>query len=805
MNKIKTIKISGIRGIRDTLTLSLDKRSLLIYGDNGTGKSSITDAMEWFYRDKIAHLSGEEIGKDSIRNIFLSPDDDAKVEINFSNNKLDCEKSVGKSLRSFASNSSKEFYSYFTESQNENLILRYRDLVEFIYATKGQKLTYLQNIIGFSEVHEMRRLLKSFANKFEKNIRIANYSNKKSEQQRILMECLVQNITSPTQFFEAATKLIKPLKLGKEIKSFKDAREILKSIETKEETHLVEQINFYNKIADNLSEMDGEIDAIHKAYKTFHSTYTELRKDANKIKKLQLLSLLTEGLKVLKKDIFKDNSCPLCQQEKNKLTLIKELNQRIEELKELQEEQNNLEEQSDELSEILQNNLATVNALLREKLLKEKENSAANKIITELKTALTSIEEELEKDIFSTEPIKEPSKIQIEKKNIKALIEQAKKKAKDITDSIKGNLKLQIHTKLSRAIDAYIAHRKIEKEHELMMKQQITFKSLYDDFIKRQEEALTVFLKMFSSDINKHYVAMNPNEKVEDIKLVPMKDKYDELEGITINYKFYSKSQTPPTALLSESHINCLGLSFFLASVKAFNKENGFFILDDVISSFDGNHRTRFIRLLVNEFNDYQVLLLTHEKDFFDIAASEAKRKNWLITSLSWTMEKGASFETPLVDIRTKIEEKFKAKDTDGLGNLVRKYSERHLKQIAHNIEATLAFRFNDKNEDRMMNELLSGVLSKVNKHSPTDLKTKHNIDNLLASPLLIANKTSHDSSLKENIKDLEVFWEDVKTMVKTFYCAEDKCKSFIAMKNLDTVKNKIRCDCGTVCYDWKK
>jgi hypothetical protein len=184
---------------------------------------------------------------------------------------------------------------------------------------------------------------------------------------------------------------------------------------------------------------------------------------------------------------------------------------------------------------------------------------------------------------------------------------------------------------------------------------------------------------------------------------------------------------------------------------------------------------------------------------------SEAKRKNWIIKSLSWSAENGVGFEIPIVDLRSKIEEKFKSKSIDGLGNDIRKYGERQLKQIALNIEADLPFRLNDRNEDRMMNELLCGVQSKINKHSPAILKTKNNIDSLLASPLLIGNKASHDSSFKENISDLEVLWEDVKKLVKLFYCSEEKCESFISIKNFDTVKNEIRCSCGTLNYDWKK
>ena len=135
---------------------------MLIYGDNGTGKSSITDALEWYYFSKIEHLKGEETrGKENntIRNVFLNPSDEAKIEIQYSNKSFDNEKSINNLLKTFNSNSYKEFATYFSQSQSENLILRYRDLVRFIIATKTEKLQELQNIIGFSDVQQMRSLL----------------------------------------------------------------------------------------------------------------------------------------------------------------------------------------------------------------------------------------------------------------------------------------------------------------------------------------------------------------------------------------------------------------------------------------------------------------------------------------------------------------------------------------------------------------------------------------------------------------------------------------------------------------------
>ena len=63
MIKINKLEIKGMRGIRKILPLDLSpSKSLLIFGDNGSGKSSITDVLEWHYYRKVEHLSTEEIG-----------------------------------------------------------------------------------------------------------------------------------------------------------------------------------------------------------------------------------------------------------------------------------------------------------------------------------------------------------------------------------------------------------------------------------------------------------------------------------------------------------------------------------------------------------------------------------------------------------------------------------------------------------------------------------------------------------------------------------------------------------------------
>ena len=57
--KIKSIKISAFRGIPNTLDLNLQSKSLLLQGENGTGKSSIIDAIEFLFTGKISHLKSK--------------------------------------------------------------------------------------------------------------------------------------------------------------------------------------------------------------------------------------------------------------------------------------------------------------------------------------------------------------------------------------------------------------------------------------------------------------------------------------------------------------------------------------------------------------------------------------------------------------------------------------------------------------------------------------------------------------------------------------------------------------------------
>src|SRR3990167_2403892 len=62
--RINAITLSWFRGAADPVSLEPDCKSMVVYGVNGSGKSSFVDAVEYVLKDgKIGHLSHEYSGK----------------------------------------------------------------------------------------------------------------------------------------------------------------------------------------------------------------------------------------------------------------------------------------------------------------------------------------------------------------------------------------------------------------------------------------------------------------------------------------------------------------------------------------------------------------------------------------------------------------------------------------------------------------------------------------------------------------------------------------------------------------------
>jgi len=805
--KIKSISITGIRGIKDTISLPLNEKSVLLYGDNGTGKSSISDAIEWFYTDKVSHLAGSEIDlKDALRNSYQKDSDTASIAISFNRKVIDTAKKLftkkGR-LISELSNSSVDSQNYFVISQSENLLLRYQFLRDFIDQTKGDKLKYLSDIIGFSEVTKTKDVLRKAFNSIKSEIKTQNFEAQINNEKQTLIAKIGAAVSQESNLFEKINEIIEPLKTGIKVSSIEDIDKILNHIKKPANTKQITELQFLENTNKALSTLKSEISFIDGEYQKYFYEFNKIAEDVQSIMQTFLAELLKSGETVISKKYHKEDNCPLCLQQKNLEELKTDIQSRLKEIEESSKKKFAFDTAKKSVSDIITERLKRLEFPSRNILLNEQENESIKKSISNLITKLTEYQKTANEKVTSGNKLPTNDTLLLTEDDFK-IQEQINSRFEAIQTAIKNDKSTELYANISAAKDAFLKIKRIEKDKSKLEHQKNSLELIYNEFVKRQKEGLESFINTFSSYINDFYQYMNPDEQFHEIRIVTIGEE-DELNGITIEYKYNNEWVSPPQKYFSESHLNCFGISFFLASVIAFNKENKFIVLDDVISSFDSTHRKRFADLLFEKFSDYQFILLTHEVEWFSYVQQVAKKKGWTIGEIKWTEAKGTHIEEKPSDLKEFIERELANSSVETLGNPIRKYLESKLKDICLNLDVKVSFRLNEVNEKRMPDELLNELKSRIKDKGGQDIKAKYPIIERVANSSLLGNLLSHDNPFNPKLGDLKAFWSDINELETVFYCQEPNCKRpKVSMSNYDTVLKKIRCGCDATKYDWK-
>jgi energy-coupling factor transporter ATP-binding protein EcfA2 len=803
--KIKKISISGLRGIQETLELSLSEKSILLYGDNGSGKSSITDSLEWFFNNDVRHLAGSEIDlKEALRNSDVTDTAVSSVEIDFTKAVINSTKTITykrDKLVATSFNESEDFEAYLSQTQKENLFLRYQFLTEFIDKTKGDKLKSLSDVIGFAEVNKVKDVLKKAYSSIKIEIKNQNYEAQINTQKQIQIEKIGAAIGVEKNLFEKVNEIVTPLKLNIVVKSFKDIDAVLRLLKAPADTKVLNELRFLENCKNTLTTLKDEIDFLDAEYKKYYIEFKKIADDVQSIIQIFFAELLKAGITVIEKKYHKDNTCPLCLQPKSKDELLKDIQKRLTQIEESSKRKTAFDSAKQAVIKISVERISRLENLSSDSLYNDKAFEAIKKAIDSLVHKMATYEKEGNEKVTSGNKISEPVTLKLKGTDFEILTGIIKKISVVKTALQKDNNAV-IFSNISSAKDAFLRIKKFEKERNVLEDQRESMELIYNEFVKKQKEGLENFIVTFSGSINEYYQFMNPNEQFQELKIVTIGDE-DELNGITIEYKYNGRWISPPQKYFSESHLNCFGLSFFLASVIAFNKENKFLVLDDVISSFDSNHRIRFANLLFEKFSDYQIILMTHEKEWFQYVSQLAKRKQWLINEIKWSDNDGTYLDDKPSDLKEIIETNLAKGFVDLLGNPIRKYLEHSLKEICANIDVKVKFRLNVDNEKRMPDELLNELKSQINKSS-NDLRAQMRIIDRIINSNILGNLLSHDNPFSPKLGDLKAFWTDLKEFEDLFYCQEATCKKPVSIKHYDTVNKEIRCACGKTRYDWK-
>ena len=117
-------------------------------------------------------------------------------------------------------------------------------------------------------------------------------------------------------------------------------------------------------------------------------------------------------------------------------------------------------------------------------------------------------------------------------------------------------------------------------------------------------------------EMNRLYSIIHPNEPLGSLRLWMDSKKRGSIEQ---DATFAGHQGIPPQAYFSESHLDTLGFCVWLALAKRSNPKDTVIVLDDVFTSVDGVHLTRIIELLTDIVKDFaQVIVTTHYRTWRD-------------------------------------------------------------------------------------------------------------------------------------------------------------------------------------------
>ena len=160
--KLHRLVMHAFRGVPSEMTVDFGKgESTVVYGDNGTGKSTIADALEWYFTGDIELLSHEG-RQHAVRYVGGDGDGVTSVEVRHQRH------ARGKVV--FPDERTPDM---FRALRRETFLLRGRTLADFINKTKTEKWKALVEILGLDAIESLREDLQRARNDLRKAAKAA--------------------------------------------------------------------------------------------------------------------------------------------------------------------------------------------------------------------------------------------------------------------------------------------------------------------------------------------------------------------------------------------------------------------------------------------------------------------------------------------------------------------------------------------------------------------------------------------------------------------------------------------------------
>jgi energy-coupling factor transporter ATP-binding protein EcfA2 len=750
--RLHRLTMRSFRGVPGELTIDFGEgRSIAVYGDNGTGKSTIADALEWYFTGEIELLSHEG-RQHAVRNLGGASGGDTSVELVTSG-----------TLGGKVVFPDERLPEALGLAARETFLLRGRTLADFINKSKTEKWKALAEILGLEAVEELRQDLQRVRTDLKKRVKTAAEKAKAGEVGLAPEGGPVseEGILASVQAFCRSLGVDVPVSLERVTSPIWIASVSGEGAE---------------KAAPRLDALVGSLgapDVDSGVLRLWNAVATpEAGGD------LDRLTLLKDGDALLTSSPSPAGHCPLCGQELDGAELAARVRTALagllDQSRALEEARAGMRSLCDRLNGATQDRRALF-ARAKGSGIELPEPPSVPEAITAAPDKRVPVDPAIVHELCASMTRWDDT--------LRGAVAAASSDASETADKRRGQLAM-----LAALADQIRDWRTALAEHERANKALAVAERVYEAYQKLQKDQLEEILQSISLRVAEIYQALHPGEDLGGITVEPWTAK-----GIELAVDFHGSRQRPPHGVLSESHLNSLAIALFLAMARTFNEKIRFLVLDDVINSFDVDHRGQLATMLAERFDDWQLIVLTHDHQFFEHLSRRAPSwKRLEITS--WSYDDGP--RTTKYDsggLLGEARDRLGQGDVNGAATKARRSLEELLQEICERLSAELPFRRGTSNDRRELGELFKGVRRALKEHAKGMLTSLEPLlKNLEADVQATLNVEAHASRGKSGDREVEATLDRIGELDRTWSCPA--CGTRVWHKG---TPESSRCKCG--------
>lgn len=601
--KATELSLEFFRGATRAVTMQFDpkKQLVVVFGENGTGKSTIVDAFDMVANNVFGSIESRSSATNRHAPAIGKKPKDVKVVLN-----------LGPSQWKGLLNGSKiEVTPSDTRPKIE--ILRRNRLLTFVEATPGERYKVLQRFIDVAGVEASEKQALDAFNE-------ANRDNEKAIQRQLTAEEKLstlweENGKPGASWLEWAVDKSKldTDSLASAVTTLESVVSRIHSFEARKTDFKLSQTKLDDASA-ILTNVDSELRQQQESWSD---------QTPNLISALEsTTSLLDSG--------WSEESCPVCAQGIKPDALRSKVSTALDSMKALKTANDSYKVAKAAVpraEQSLRNDTSQMITAITN-LLDDAQSSQASPIDA-LSLDFDTLKSSLQSEPMTPEHLTSAVEVGDQLVGLEAALTQKKEESQ--------RDKNQLHT-IKTEYTAYTdaddeihetnaLRKKLEKIHGIVLGLRIKF--------------VQDILDSVSAEVDSLYSIIHPDEDVKSGRLELATNKR---ASLLQKGEFAGEKDVEPQGYFSDSHLDTLGFCCWWALAKREGAEKKIVILDDVFTSVDAPHLSRILELLDGESGDFgQVLAFTHNRVWIDRyrQSQGASKLTQLVQLTHWKPERG--------------------------------------------------------------------------------------------------------------------------------------------------------------------